>query len=86
MTNFAPPQDDETAPLLTKEPWAARERVRAPWIRAGVKYGETVLPPNDQASNPNLTNEQVMKSRTEPVMNSSAPPLNKGGVSDLPTE
>jgi len=84
MTNFAPPQDDETAPLLTKEPWAAQERQRAPWVK--VKYGETVAPPNDQTSNLHLSDEQVMKKRTEPVVNSSAPPLNKGGVSDLPTE
>ena len=84
MTNFAQPQDDEKEPLLTKQPWAGREREKPVWVK--VKYGETVAPPNDQTSNLHLSDEQVMKKRTEPVVNSSAPPLNKGGVSDLPTE
>ena len=75
---------EEKEPLTPKEPWAAQERVRAPWVK--VKYGETVAPPNDQTSNLHLSDEHVMKKRTEPVVNSSAPPLNKGGVSDLPTE
>ena len=91
MTNFAHPHESfedaevsESKVIEPKEPWAARERERAPWVK--VKYGQTVAPPNEQKSNLHLTNDQVMKSRTEPVVNSSAPPLNKGGVSDLPTE
>ena len=91
MTNFAHPHESfedaevsESKVIEPKEPWAARERERAPWVK--VKYGKTVAPPNDQTSNLHLSDEQVMKKRTEPVVNSSAPPLNKGGVSDLPTE
>ena len=68
-------QNEEKEPLIPKEPWAARERERAPWVK--VKYGETIAPPNDQKSNLNLSDEQVMKKRTEPIA-STAPPLNLG--------
>jgi len=88
VTNFAHPHEStedievgESKVIAPKEPWAAQERIRAPWIRAGVKYGETVLPPNDQTSNLNLTNEQVMKSRNEPIVDgSSAKPLSGEGA------
>jgi hypothetical protein len=86
MTNFAHPHESvedaevsESKVLEPKTPWAAQERVRPPWVP--IKHGKTVLPPNDQKSNLNLTNEQVMKSRTEPIANgSSAKPLSGAGT------
>lgn len=72
---FNIPDDDEKESLKPKDPWAAQERVRPPWVN--VKYGETVAPPNEQTSNLNLTDEQVMQKRVQPIV-SAAPPLNKG--------
>ena len=74
---------EEKEPLTPKEPWAARERERAPWVK--VKYGETVAPQNEQASNLHLTDEQVMQKRVEPIV-SNTPPLNKGAGQSQPTE
>ena len=83
MTNFAPTHEStgdievaESKVLEPKQPWAAQERIRAPWVK--VQYGQTVAPPNDQKSNLNLSDEQVMKKRNEPIA-STAPPLNLGG-------
>ena len=81
MTNFAHPHEsvedaEETRVLEPKAPWAARERERPKWVP--IAHGKTVLPPNEQASNLKLTDEQVMQKRTEPIA-STAPPLNLGG-------
>ena len=86
MTNFAHPHESfedaevsESKAIEPKEPWAAQERARAPWVK--VKYGQTVAPPNEQTSNLHLSDEQVMKSRTEPIVNgSSAKPLSGAGT------
>lgn len=83
MTNFAHPHEStgdievaESKVLEPKTPWAARERERTKWVP--IAHGERVLPPNDQKSNLNLSDEQVMKKRNEPIA-STAPPMNKGG-------
>lgn len=47
---------------------------RIPWVRT--KCGERVKPPNQQASNQHLSNDQVMRSRTEPIGSSNAGKLN----------
>jgi hypothetical protein len=86
MTNFAHPHEStgdievaEKTVLEPKTPWAAAERVRPPWVP--IKHGQTVLPPNDQKSNLHLSDEQVMKKRTEPIVNgSSAKPLSGAGT------
>ena len=63
--------------LLEKEqskPWAETERIRPPWVAN--KHGEHVKPQNEQKSNNNLTNEQVLQPRDEKVSESStAKPL-----------
>jgi hypothetical protein len=69
----------EESELQPKLPWAGREREKPVWVK--VKYGETVAPPNEQTSNLHLSDEQVMKSRTEPIVNgSSAKPLSGAGT------
>jgi hypothetical protein len=86
MTNFAHPHEStgdtevaEKTVLEPKEPWAARERERMKWVP--IAHGERVLPPNEQKSNLHLTDEQVMKKRTEPIVNgSSAKPLSGAGT------
>jgi hypothetical protein len=86
MTNFAHPHESfedaevaESKVLEPKEPWTVRERVRPPWVP--IKHGQTIPPPNEQKSNLHLTDEQVMKKRTEPIVNgSSAKPLSGAGT------
>lgn len=54
--------------------WAQTERVRPPWVAQ--KHGETVKPQSEQKSNNDLTDEQVLQPRAEPVtMGSSAKPI-----------
>ena len=64
----------ESEGLMPKSPWAEIRHVRVPWVRE--KHGKQVLPPNDQTSNQDLTNKQVLQPRVEPIgMMSTAKPL-----------
>jgi len=66
-------------------PWVSTEYRRAPWIRPGLVLGQTVLPPNEQASNLNLADDQVFYKRDEPIGQSVAFPIN-GGTSEMPAD
>jgi hypothetical protein len=51
---------------LLKPSWTQQPRRRmTPWNR--LKTAAIVLPPNEQASNSHLTNEEVMRSRNEKI-------------------
>lgn len=72
---------EEKSILEQEQPksWAETERVRPDWVP--IKHGERVLPQNEQKSNNNLTDDQVLQSREEPVtISSSAKPI--GGRKD----
>ena len=69
-------------------PWAEVERVRPPWQLQ--KHGEFILPQNSQKSNNDLTDDQVLQPRDEPVIISTAKPISGrkgtgGGTSDEPS-
>ncbi|MHB8503426.1 MAG: hypothetical protein ACYDHE_21090 [Candidatus Acidiferrales bacterium] len=59
--------------------WVSQAYQRVPWLR--VRYGRTVKPQMEQASNLHLDDAQVMQRRDEPVMHSFAFPLGVGGDS-----
>lgn len=58
-------------------PWEQQERLRPKWVQN--EHGETIAPQRDQKSNNSLTDEQVLQSRTQPIVEGSqAAPLNVG--------
>lgn len=61
-----------------KVSWLNQVYQRARWLR--VKYGQRVLPQNQQSSNLDLSDDQVMRRREEPVTHSFAFPLGTGAV------
>jgi hypothetical protein len=69
--------------------WEAQERVRPPWVQE--KHGETIAPPMEQKSNVKLMDEQVLQSRTQPIVSGSqATPIDgrhdrNSGASDEPS-
>ena len=69
--------------VTPKLEWTRRSEQRAAWIRPEIKHGERVLPPNEQASNLQLADSEVLQPRSEPVGSSVALPLNVG--EDRPT-
>lgn len=75
------PHNEEHTAVEDLQDWESAERVKPPWIKESVKYGKHVLPPNDQEVPIELTNEEVLQRRDEPVIggNSSARPLSGRG-------
>ena len=69
-------------PVTPKSAWVSSAYERAPWVRE--KHGEIIEPPNMQASNSELANENVLQERAEPVGKSAAFPL-MGGLGDKQT-
>lgn len=55
-------------------PWEAEERVRPPWTVKG-HFGSKIPPLKNQKTNNELSNEEVMQSRTEPIGASHAFPI-----------
>lgn len=66
--------------------WEETPYQRAEWVP--IKHSEYIPPQKDQSSNNNLTNDQVLQPRAEPVGNSHAKPLTRTdtghSVSDEP--
>lgn len=68
----------DTAPTAHGDPkseielieWEAMERPRVPWVRPD-HYGQTIAPLKDQKTNNEITNEEVLQPRDEPVETSS---------------
>jgi hypothetical protein len=70
--------DDKDLKVEPKLPWAAAERPKVPWIPVDVKFGKVILPPNDQKSNLDLPDKDVLQARDEPIGVSFAKPLSPG--------
>jgi hypothetical protein len=64
---------------LKKASWVSTTYQRVPWLR--VKYGQRILPPNQQSSNNHFADDLVLKLRSEPIKYSSAWSLNVGSDS-----
>ena len=84
--------EQDTRPAKVKEPfipWEGVERVKPDWVP--IKHGETIAPQCDQKSNLDLSDEQVLQPRTEPIVSGSqATPINGRhdtghGASDEPS-
>lgn len=81
--NIANEGAKEQKAVTPKSAWASVERERAPWIRPGLIFGETIAPPNDQKSNNHFEDSEVLQERAEPLGTSVAFPINVG--QDRPT-
>lgn len=84
------PELIENKAIAVKEPekpWTEREYKRAKWIKAKVRFGEHIKPPNEQSSNTNLSDREVMQPRNENItQGSAATPLRKSNMeSDEPS-
>lgn len=58
-----------------KKSWSETPYERAPWVP--IAHGQTILPQNEQKSNNDLTDDQVLQSRMEPIGKSFAKPLTR---------
>jgi len=56
--------------------WVSQDYHRTPWVR--VKYGEKILPPNEQLSNSRLTDADALRRRDEAIYFSDARPISGG--------
>lgn len=72
-------ETEEKKSIEPQPAWSVTEHKPGPWVRAGVRYGTTVKPPNEQTSNEHLRNDQVLQPRVEPIgQNSLAKPIMPG--------
>lgn len=74
---------EQNQPVTPKDSWISTEYKRAPWIRPGLQLGEHIAAPNEQASNNDLQDDEVLQRRDEPIGASLAHPLSTG--QDRPT-
>jgi hypothetical protein len=72
---------EEQKGVTPKSAWISTSYERAPWMRT--KCAERVAPPNEQATNNELSDAEVLQPRAEPVGISHAFPI--AGAGDQPT-